>query len=109
MTYTTIVLIAAAVALLLDVAVLRTRLLLQKRYWLFMAVMTLFFLVVNGILTALPIVMYSPQAITGLRVITIPIEDFPYMYALVTPTIALYEWLSRRSAGRRKETSHLGG
>ena len=105
MTYTEIVLIAAAVTLLLDLIVLRTRLLLRKRYWVFMGVMTFFFLVVNGILTALPIVMYSPQAIIGLRVITIPIEDFAYMYALVTPTIALYEWLSRRSAGRRFQTS----
>ena len=97
MTYTAIVLIAAAAALALDLFVLRTRLLFRRRYWIFMAAMTVFFLIVNGILTALPIVMYSSQAILGLRAGSIPIEDFAYMYALVTPVIALYEWFSARS------------
>lgn len=97
MTYTAIVLVAAAVVLVLDLFVLRTRLVLRRRYWIFMAAMTVFFLIVNGILTALPIVMYASHAIIGLRVVTIPVEDFAYMYALITPVIALYERFSTRS------------
>ncbi len=108
MTYTAIVLIAAAVALVLDVFVLRTRLVLRRRYWVFMAVMTGFFLIVNGILTALPIVMYSSHAIIGLRVVTIPIEDFAYMYALITPVIALYEWFSARKDERTQPPRNGG-
>ena len=98
MTYTELVLVAAALAAVIDLAVLRTRILLTRRYAVFLAVMLFFFLVVNGILTALPVVMYAPQAITGFRVITIPIEDFAYLFALITPTIALYEYLSTRRA-----------
>lgn len=100
MTYTEIVIIAAALALLLDLAVLRTRLLFTRRYWIFMAVMLVFFFIVNGILTGLPVVIYSSQAITGIRVISIPVEDFAYMYALITPTIVLYEWMSRRKTSK---------
>jgi len=98
MTYTQLALIAAAIALLLDVVVLRTRLLMSFRYWIFLGVMLVFFFIVNGILTGLPVVMYSSHVITGFRVITIPIEDFIYMYALITPTIVLYEWMKRRKA-----------
>ena len=36
------------------------------------------FLLANGVLTALPIVSYSPEAILGARVYTIPVEDFFY-------------------------------
>ncbi len=104
MTYTEIVILAAALALLLDMAVLRTRLLLSRRYWIFMAVMLVFFLIVNGILTGLPVVIYSSQAITGFRVITIPIEDFAYLYALITPTIAMYEWMKRKKT-RKKDNA----
>ncbi|MDT8323003.1 MAG: lycopene cyclase domain-containing protein [Bacteroidota bacterium] len=99
MTYTQIVIIAAVLALLLDLVVLRTRLVLLRRYWIFMAVMLVFFFIVNGILTGLPVVMYSSHAITGFRVITIPVEDFAYMYALITPTIVLYEWMKGRKIG----------
>ncbi len=36
------------------------------------------FLLVNGILTGLPIVEYNPQAIWNIRIITIPLEDLFY-------------------------------
>lgn len=107
MTYTELVLVAAVLAVVLDLAILRTRILLTRRYAIFLTVMLLFFLAVNGILTGLPVVMYAPQAITGFRVITIPIEDFAYLFALVTPTIALYEYLSaRRSRREEQSTDH---
>lgn len=102
MTYTELAVVAAVLAAVLDLAVLRTRILLTRRFAVFMAVMLLFFLLVNGILTGLPVVMYSSHAISGLRVISIPIEDFAYLFALITPTIALYEYLSARRGGRKE-------
>jgi lycopene cyclase domain-containing protein len=96
MTYTALALIAAAIALLLDLVILRTRVVLSRRYVYFSGVMIAFFLIVNGILTALPVVMYSSHAITGYRVMSIPIEDFAYLFALITPTIALYEYFAAR-------------
>ncbi|NCB01471.1 MAG: lycopene cyclase domain-containing protein [Spirochaetia bacterium] len=36
------------------------------------------FLIVNSVLTGLPIVLYSPEAIWGIRIFTIPLEDAFY-------------------------------
>ncbi|MBE0644157.1 MAG: lycopene cyclase domain-containing protein [Bacteroidetes bacterium] len=105
MTYTTAALLAAAFALLLDLVILRTRITLTRRYVVFTAAMLAFFLVVNGILTGLPVVMYSSHAIIGFRVTSIPIEDFAYLFALITPTVALYEFFSARRT-RNATTTH---
>ncbi len=53
------------------------------------------FLVVNGILTGLPVVLYSPAAIVGLRIGSIPAEDFLYSFVLLALPAALYEGLAR--------------
>jgi len=48
------------------------------------------FLIFNGIFTALPIVSYNPAEIIGLRIITIPLEDFFYNFSLLAPVYLLY-------------------
>jgi lycopene cyclase domain-containing protein len=48
------------------------------------------FLLVNSALTALPVVEYDPKAIFGLRVVTIPIEDFFYNYAMLSLYLLFY-------------------
>ena len=53
--------------------------------------------IVNGILTALPVVIYDDTQNLGLRIGTIPIEDFLYSAILLAMNISLYEWLKRRS------------
>jgi lycopene cyclase domain-containing protein len=96
MTYTEIVALAVVATVILDLFVLRSRIILTRRYWIFMAVMTVLFFVVNGILTALPVVTYSSHAIIGLRLVTIPVEDIGYLFSLVTSTVAMYQRLQRR-------------
>jgi len=59
-------------------------------------------LVVNGVLTAMPVVEYSPLHIIGIRVYTIPVEDFFYFLLLLMLNLLIYEWLQRR--GSRKLT-----
>jgi len=95
MTYTQLVLVAIGITIALDLLALRTRVLFSKRYWIFFGIMSVFFFLVNGILTALPVVSYSSHVIIGLRLYTIPIEDAGYMFSLVTATIVIYERLSR--------------
>ena len=57
------------------------------------------FIVVNGILTGIvtpePIVWYSESEIIGLRVFTIPLEDFYYSYSLLLSVAILYERFKR--------------
>jgi lycopene cyclase domain-containing protein len=60
-------------------------------FWLFQVVLYCLFIGFNLILTALPIVTYSSDAITGLRFITIPIEDFAYNFILINLSLFVYE------------------
>jgi lycopene cyclase domain-containing protein len=60
------------------------------------------FLIVNGILTGAvttkPIVWYSENHIMGSRIVTIPVEDLFYNYAMLLPIVAIYEVLKTRRA-----------
>lgn len=49
------------------------------------------FLIVNYILTSLPVVIYNPAAITGIRFLTIPAEDFLYSFSLAAVCIFLFQ------------------
>ena len=58
------------------------------------------FLIVNGILTALPVVMYNDNENSGLRVGSIPAEDLIYSMLLLLMNIALFEcFKDKRSNG----------
>ncbi len=56
--------------------------------------------IVNGLLTALPVVVYNNAQNLGIRIGTIPVEDFFYSATLLVMNISLYEWAkSRKIAG----------
>lgn len=54
--------------------------------------------VVNGFLTSLPVVSYNSLEISGLRLYTIPVEDFFYYYVLLFLNVVLYEYLSHKKS-----------
>lgn len=54
------------------------------------------FVAVNGLLTSIPVVWYNNAANLGIRVWTIPVEDFIYLMGMLLPAINIYEVLSRR-------------
>jgi lycopene cyclase domain-containing protein len=95
------VLTATAVAgvVMLELAVLRTGIFVSLRYWLSMAIVFAFQILVDGWLTKLsdPIVLYNPETMLGLRAPwDIPVEDFGFGFAMVTATIALWQWRTDR-------------
>ena len=51
------------------------------------------FLIVNGFLTAIPVVLYNDAENLGIRVYTIPLEDIFYGMLLVLMNIVLFEKL----------------
>ncbi len=57
------------------------------------------FLLVNGLLTALPVVSYDPAGILGPRIGSIPVEDAAYSLALLLLNVSVYEALGA-PAGR---------
>lgn len=99
MSYTAAALLGVAATVLLDLAVLRTRLLARKAFWTAYAIIVFFQLVTNGILTGRDIVTYDPDAIVGLRVVYAPVEDLLFGFALVVQTLAWWVWWGRRLAG----------
>ena len=77
-------------AVLLELLVLRTGLFRDRRYWVALAIVACFQLLVNGVLTCPPIVSYDPAGILGPRIVCAPIEDLGFGFAMVTTTIALW-------------------
>jgi lycopene cyclase domain-containing protein len=65
------------------------------------------FLIFNGFFTNIPIVSYSIDAITGVRLfkfpLGIPFEDFFYSYSLITLTLFFYLIFRKFSIGEKKK------
>lgn len=53
------------------------------------------FLIVNGVLTAFPVVVYDNTQNLALRITTIPIEDFAYLMSMMLIVTMVYERLNR--------------
>lgn len=50
------------------------------------------FLIVNGVLTSLPVVWYNDAENLGFRLFTIPVEDTMYCLLLLMMTANVYDW-----------------
>ncbi len=100
MTYTELALLGLAATIGLDLAVLRTRLLLRRAFWVAYAIVLGFQLLVNGWLTARGVFRYDEEAITGVRVLHQPVEDLLFGFALVVQSMAWWVWWGRRGVQR---------
>lgn len=100
MTYTLAALLGVAVAALLDLVVLRTKLLLRRGFWTAYAIILFFQLVVNGLLTGLRIVRYDPDQILGAHVAYAPVEDLVFGFAMVLVTLTLWVRVGRSMSSR---------
>jgi lycopene cyclase domain-containing protein len=90
MTYPVAAALGVVAALVLDLAVLRTRLVRGRVFWLSYAVILVFQVVANGVLTGAGVVRYSPAAILGPRLAHAPIEDLAFGFALVLCTLSTW-------------------
>ncbi len=114
MTYTQLAVLGVVLVVLLDLLVIRTRLLRRRVFWTAYAIVLFFQLVTNGILTGLRIVRYDGAAIVGSstpvdgppaflgdgRIAFAPFEDLLFGFALVVLTQVLWVWLGRRGLQR---------
>jgi lycopene cyclase domain-containing protein len=70
------------------------------RFYMAYMVSLIPFYIVNGILTAIPIVMYNNHENMGIRAGTIPFEDHFYSLALLLMNTAFFEYFKRRWSPR---------
>jgi lycopene cyclase domain-containing protein len=93
--YTLLVAVGVGLAVLIDLVVLRTRLLRRRSFWVAYAIVLFFQLITNGLLAGLPVVRYDPAAIIGVRIAYAPVEDLFFGFAMVTVTLSVWVRLTR--------------
>ena len=103
MSYSALAVSAVVAVLVVDLAVYRTRMVTRPVFWVAYAIVIVFQLLMNGVLTGLDVVVYEPDAIWGPRIAYAPVEDLLFGFALVTLTLASWAAVNRRAntAARR--------
>jgi lycopene cyclase domain-containing protein len=105
-TYTSSAILGVVVTVVLDLVVLRTRLLVSRRFWESYAIVLVFQLLVNGVLTGRRVVVYSGSTVIGTsaspfigdgRFCFAPVEDLLFGFALVTQSLAWWRFFGRGS------------
>ena len=114
MTYTQIAVLAVVATVLVDLFLLRTRLVQRRLFWVSYLIMFCFQLITNGVLTGRKVVRYDGDAIVGEdtpvvgapplfgegRIAYAPVEDLLFGFALILLTLATWVWLGRRGVQR---------
>ena len=107
MSYSGLAVTAVVAVLVLDLAVYRTRMVTRRVFWTAYAIVVVFQLLMNGVLTGLGVVTYDPDTIWGPRIAYAPVEDLLFGFAMVTLTLASWAAVNRRAktaSRRRPET-----
>ena len=100
MTYSQIAIAAAVIAIVVDLFVFSQPLLKRRAFWASYAIILPFQLLTNWWLTSRNIVMYSPDAIFGLRIASAPAEDLLFGFALILGVMGIWEYLGRHGISR---------
>jgi hypothetical protein len=103
MTYSQIAVTAAIIAIIIDLTVSSQPLLKRRAFWASYAIILPFQLLTNWWLTSRNVVMYSPDAIWGLRIASAPAEDLLFGFALILGVMGIWEYLGRRGVSRDYE------
>ncbi len=83
------------------------RLTSRMLFWIYITIMFAFKFLVNGYLTWRPIVIYGEEHYLGLRIWTIPVEDFFFGYGMILLAVMVWEG-RKREEGRRKREEGRG-
>jgi lycopene cyclase domain-containing protein len=96
MIYSDIALDAVMVAVLLDLFIVRSKMMTRGIFWLTYALILPFQLLTNWWLTANKIVMYSDDEIIGRRLAGAPVEDLFFGFSLILLTLSLWEFFNQK-------------
>jgi len=87
----------SVVAALLANRLLKTALLRKVEYYVFLAIILCFKLAVNGYLTGKGVVLYNERFFLGIRLGSIPVEDFMFGFSMVTMSIVFWEYFKKKT------------
>ena len=102
MSYSALAVVAVLGVLVVDLVVYRTRMVTRRVFWVAYAIVIVFQLLMNGVLTGLDVVTYDPDAIWGPRLAYAPVEDLLFGFAMVTLTLASWAAVNRRANTARR-------
>ncbi|HEU5241331.1 MAG TPA: lycopene cyclase domain-containing protein, partial [Ornithinibacter sp.] len=97
--YTLLAVLSVLGVVALELFWVRTGVLRTAQYWIAMAIVFVFQVVVDGWLTKLsaPIVLYDEEDIIGVRVPwDIPVEDYLFGFSMITLTLLTWLHVGRR-------------
>ena len=100
MNYSDIAITAFGIAVMSDLFLFKNSLLTRPAFWTSYAIILPFQFLTNWWLTSKNIVMYSPDAIVGLRIFSAPAEDLLFGFALLLGTMDMWEFWGRRGMQR---------
>jgi len=101
MVYTDIAIISIIFAAIVDLFIIKNKLLTKKVFWTSYAIILPFQLITNWWLTSRNIVMYSPDAITGIRVASAPAEDLLFGFALILLVMNLWVYWGKKGIQKK--------
>lgn len=101
MIYSDIALSAVFVAVVLDLFLLKSRMMTRGIFWLTYFLILPFQLLTNWWLTSNEIVMYADTEIIGQRLAGAPIEDLLFGFSLILLTLSALEFFSKRFNKKR--------
>ena len=96
MIYSDIALSAVFVAVVLDLFLLKSRMMTRGIFWLTYFLILPFQLLTNWWLTSNEIVMYTDTEIIGQRLAGAPIEDLLFGFSMILLTISAWEYFKIR-------------
>ena len=101
MIYSDIALDAVMVAVLLDLFIVRSKMMTRGIFWLTYGLILPFQLLTNWWLTANKIVMYSEAEIIGRRIAGAPVEDLLFGFSLILLTLSLWEFTNQKKLSKQ--------
>jgi lycopene cyclase domain-containing protein len=77
----------------------------SRNFWLAMLITYLPFIVANGILTGRPVVLYDDAQNLGIRIGTIPLEDFFFSFSMLLLALGGFDYFQTRFGHRKAKAS----
>ena len=101
MVYTDIAVLAFLFSIVFDLVIIKAKLTRRAVFWTSYAIILPFQLITNWWLTSRNIVMYSPEAITGIRIASAPAEDLLFGFALILCVMNMWIFWGRKGMQKK--------